>query len=152
MLILLHRSRFLISLLFEDGREDSIPYSQIPSENDTLSLIIPKIIHQTYKDENLPDHWKEAQEAVKQHHPDYEYMVRFTNQNPLILLRDFILTSRSFGRIKVVLSSSKLIIHPFSPPTFPIHIRFKEWMPCVICYCITMAASISTSTFPHTNP
>ena len=75
-LTLLHRSRYLIGLLFEDGGKDSIFPSDIPSENTTLPLLIPKIIHQTYKNDDLPAHWKNAQYAVKYYHPDYEYMVR----------------------------------------------------------------------------
>ena len=75
VLILLHRSRYLIGLLFEDGGRDSISPSDVPSENTTLPLLIPKIIHQTYKNEDLPEHWKNAQYAVKYYHPDYEYMV-----------------------------------------------------------------------------
>jgi len=74
VLVLLHRSRYLIGLLFEDGGRDSISPSDVPSENTTLPLLIPKIIHQTYKNEDLPEHWKNAQNAVKYYHPDYEYM------------------------------------------------------------------------------
>lgn len=81
VLILLHRSRFLIGLLFEDGGIDSIFYDEIPSENTTLPLLVPKIIHQTYKNEDLPEHWKNAQNAVKYYHPDYEYKVCISCQN-----------------------------------------------------------------------
>ncbi len=34
----------------------------------------PKIIHQTYKTTNLPEHWKISQIKWKELHPDYEYM------------------------------------------------------------------------------
>lgn len=34
----------------------------------------PKIIHQTYKDENIPDHWKISPIMWKKMHPDYVYM------------------------------------------------------------------------------
>jgi len=35
--------------------------------------MIPKIIHQTYKNENLPQMYKECQETIKYLHPDFEY-------------------------------------------------------------------------------
>ena len=34
---------------------------------------IPKIIHQTYKTEDIPDHWRTSQESWKAMHPDWEY-------------------------------------------------------------------------------
>ncbi len=35
--------------------------------------MIPKIIHQTWKDENIPDKWKKSNEMWKKTHPDWEY-------------------------------------------------------------------------------
>lgn len=35
--------------------------------------MIPKIIHQTYKDKNLPNLFKENQSIIKKLHPDFEY-------------------------------------------------------------------------------
>ncbi|EKG16492.1 hypothetical protein MPH_06268 [Macrophomina phaseolina MS6] len=34
---------------------------------------IPKIIHQTYANTSIPDHWKPAQRSCLDLHPDYEY-------------------------------------------------------------------------------
>ncbi|KKY14813.1 putative mipc synthase [Diplodia seriata] len=34
---------------------------------------IPKIIHQTYANRTIPDHWKKAQQSCLDLHPDYEY-------------------------------------------------------------------------------
>ncbi|KAF4539463.1 Mannosyl phosphorylinositol ceramide synthase SUR1 [Lasiodiplodia theobromae] len=34
---------------------------------------IPKIIHQTYANRTIPDHWKQAQQSCLDLHPDYEY-------------------------------------------------------------------------------
>jgi inositol phosphorylceramide mannosyltransferase catalytic subunit len=34
---------------------------------------IPKIIHQTYKDHNLPENYKLCQDEIKKLHPDFEY-------------------------------------------------------------------------------
>jgi inositol phosphorylceramide mannosyltransferase catalytic subunit len=74
-LFFLHRSRYLIGLLLEDGSSDLLYPLDVPPENTTLPLLIPKIIHQTYKNEDLPEHWKNAQNAVLWHHQDYQYMV-----------------------------------------------------------------------------
>lgn len=76
--IILHRSRFLFGLLFEGGFRDAIPLPSV-SSNDTqlapgLAQLIPKIIHQTYKTEDIPEHWRAGQQAVKDLHPDWEYM------------------------------------------------------------------------------
>jgi hypothetical protein len=81
---LLHRSWFLIGLLFEDGGSDRISASDIPASdsNITLPQLIPKIIHQTYITEKVPDHWQASQQAVKDLHPDYEYMVLPLSPNP----------------------------------------------------------------------
>ncbi len=49
-----------------------------PSKNSSSPqkpMIIPKIIHQTYKDENIPDIWKEGQKSCKELHPDYKYIL-----------------------------------------------------------------------------
>ncbi|MFI5172241.1 MAG: glycosyltransferase family 32 protein [Chitinophagales bacterium] len=40
-----------------------------------LKLAIPKIIHQTWKTENIPGKFKPYQEKVRQLHPDWEYIL-----------------------------------------------------------------------------
>lgn len=35
----------------------------------------PKIIHQTWKDENIPEEWKQSPSMWKQTHPDYQYIL-----------------------------------------------------------------------------
>lgn len=37
--------------------------------------LIPKIIHQTYKDENIPEKWRAGQQACIDLHPDYQYVL-----------------------------------------------------------------------------
>jgi len=37
--------------------------------------MIPKIIHQTWKNTTIPDHWKDAVNACKERHLDYQYML-----------------------------------------------------------------------------
>jgi mannosyltransferase OCH1-like enzyme len=71
----------LLSLLLEDAQADAIHRAELPSPNSSLieqrPQIIPKIIHQTYKNESIPEVWQEAQKSCIDLHPDYEYMVNF---------------------------------------------------------------------------
>lgn len=76
---LLNATSTLISLLFEDKAPDAILTSEIPAPGSDLienrTQLIPKIIHQTYINETIPDRWKEGQQACIDLHPDYEYIV-----------------------------------------------------------------------------
>lgn len=69
----------LLSLLVEDASADAIHRAELPSPNSSLieqrPQIIPKIIHQTYKNETIPEMWMEAQQSCVDLHPDYEYIV-----------------------------------------------------------------------------
>lgn len=69
----------LLSLLLEDAAADAIHHAELPSPNSSLieqrPQIIPKIIHQTYKNETIPEVWVEAQRTCIDLHPDYEYIV-----------------------------------------------------------------------------
>lgn len=69
----------LLTLLVEDASEDAIRRSDIPSPNSSLlesrPQIIPKIIHQTYINESIPERWIEPQQSCIDLHPDYEYIV-----------------------------------------------------------------------------
>ncbi|KAK2764906.1 hypothetical protein FQN54_008603 [Arachnomyces sp. PD_36] len=90
ILAFLVRSVFtLLTLLFEDASADAIRRSDIPSPNSSLidlrPQVIPKIIHQTYKNETIPEHWVEAQQSCIDLHEDYEYKL-WTNEKS----RDFI--------------------------------------------------------------
>lgn len=82
ILSLLVRSVFtLLSLLVEDAAADAIHRAELPSPNSSLietrPQVIPKIIHQTYKNETIPEVWREAQRSCIDLHPDYEYIVSF---------------------------------------------------------------------------
>ncbi|KAI5294123.1 hypothetical protein KEM52_004671 [Ascosphaera acerosa] len=69
----------LIALLLEDCAADAIHRSELPSQNssliDTRPQLIPKIIHQTYKNETIPSVWQDAQKSCIQLHDDYEYIL-----------------------------------------------------------------------------
>jgi inositol phosphorylceramide mannosyltransferase catalytic subunit len=75
----LHLVSTLLSLLIEDASRDAILRSEIPAPNssllDTRPKLIPKIIHQTYINESIPELWKPAQKACIDLHPDYEYIM-----------------------------------------------------------------------------
>lgn len=79
LIFLLHSVSTLLSLLIEDASGDAIPRAEIPAPNSTLletrPPLIPKIIHQTYKNESIPDRWKAAQQSCIDLHPDYEYIM-----------------------------------------------------------------------------
>ncbi|EED12450.1 MIPC synthase subunit (SurA), putative [Talaromyces stipitatus ATCC 10500] len=84
ILSFLVRSVFtLLTLLVEDASADAIHRSDIPSPNSSLiesrPQIIPKIIHQTYINESIPEHWIEPQQSCINLHPDYEYKL-WTNE------------------------------------------------------------------------
>lgn len=69
----------LLTLLIEDGSADAIYSAEIPAPNspliENLTQLIPKIIHQTYVNETIPEHWREAQRSCIDLHEDYEYKV-----------------------------------------------------------------------------
>lgn len=69
----------LLTLLIEDGSADAIHSAEIPAPNspliDNLPQLIPKLIHQTYVNETIPEHWREAQRSCIDLHEDYEYKV-----------------------------------------------------------------------------
>jgi mannosyltransferase OCH1-like enzyme len=67
----------LLTLLVVDGREDQIARGELPAPNSGAiseqPQLIPKIIHQTYVNESIPEHWKGPQQSCLDLHPDYEY-------------------------------------------------------------------------------
>lgn len=69
----------LLTLLIEDGSADAIHSPEIPAPNspliDNMPQLIPKIIHQTYVNDSVPEHWREAQRSCIELHEDYEYKV-----------------------------------------------------------------------------
>lgn len=77
---LVHSVFTLLSLLIEDGANDAIHRAELPAPNSPLidgrPQLIPKIIHQTYINESVPGHWREAQRSCIDLHEDYEYKVR----------------------------------------------------------------------------
>jgi len=75
-----HNVWTLLSLLVVDGSEDAISRAELPAPNSVAinerPRLIPKIIHQTYVNDTIPEHWREPQKSCLDLHPDYEYKVR----------------------------------------------------------------------------
>lgn len=71
--------RWLFVLLLDSGASDAIHPIEIPGVNSPLIELrpqyIPKIIHQTWKNETVPEKWLEPQKTCQDLHPDYEYML-----------------------------------------------------------------------------
>lgn len=67
----------LLGLLVASGREDMILRGELPAPNSgTINdrpQLIPKIIHQTFKNESIPELWQGPQQSCLDLHPDYEY-------------------------------------------------------------------------------
>ncbi|KAF2484719.1 SUR1-like protein [Neohortaea acidophila] len=67
VIFLLHTVWTLLSLLVVSGAEDMITKSELPAPGSSSkpggSPMIPKIIHQTYKNASIPAVWQEAQQS-----------------------------------------------------------------------------------------
>lgn len=74
---ILHTVWTLMSLLVVDGSADAISRAELPAPGsdliDVRTQMIPKIIHQTYKNASIPDVWKEPQASCLALHDDWEY-------------------------------------------------------------------------------
>ncbi|KAL8974294.1 MAG: hypothetical protein Q9197_001469 [Variospora fuerteventurae] len=77
VVFLVHQVYTLLTLLVEDGSADAIHSAEIPAPNspliDKMPQYIPKIIHQTYINDSVPELWREAQKSCVDLHEDYEY-------------------------------------------------------------------------------
>ncbi|KAH9827325.1 glycosyltransferase family 32 protein [Teratosphaeria destructans] len=73
---LVHAVWSLLLLLVIDGAEDAISKAELPAPGSSRlsdrELIIPKIIHQTYKNESIPEVWQEAQQSCIDLHQEDE--------------------------------------------------------------------------------
>jgi len=59
----LYEASSLIALIFEDGLADSVTLDMIEAMGNRSEVQhpIPKFIHQTWKNENIPEQWQIAQ-------------------------------------------------------------------------------------------
>ncbi|KAL3468108.1 nucleotide-diphospho-sugar transferase [Aspergillus heterothallicus] len=76
LFLLIRSVSTLLSLLFETAAADAIRCAELPSSNsvEQSPQVIPKIIHQTYINETIPERWVDAQQSCIELHPDYEYI------------------------------------------------------------------------------
>ena len=69
----------LLSLLVVDGSNDAILPAELPAPNskavDEVPQLIPRIIHQTYANDTIPEVWKQAQTSCLSLHKTWEYKV-----------------------------------------------------------------------------
>jgi mannosyltransferase OCH1-like enzyme len=87
----------LISLLSDEAWRERlsepelrpVEYSQDSSGNliPDRELLIPKIIHQTYKTEEIPERWEPLQKSCKEGNADYEYIL-WTDASAEQFIRD----------------------------------------------------------------
>jgi len=78
---LVYQVSTLLTLLVEDASADAIHSVEVPAPNSpsiaNMPQLIPKIIHQTYINESIPEIWREARQSCIELHEDYEYKVCF---------------------------------------------------------------------------
>ncbi|KAG0665444.1 zinc-finger protein [Maudiozyma exigua] len=87
----------LITLIIDDTGKEALTYDELNPKNlsyninnstsTTKSLLIPKIIHQTYKTTDIPEHWKEGQQRCIDLHPDYKYLL-WTDEMALNFIKE----------------------------------------------------------------
>jgi hypothetical protein len=130
----------LIALLFESGLQTAIDPEQLNVRSGWGEdrRPIPKIIHQTWKNETVPEMWSIAQYSCRDLHPDYQYIVA----SPLLTL--FVLLMTSYGRMRRVGSLLRRSILGFWRPLIRIRIILKEPMSFAISHYIIMVGFTST--------
>ena len=142
--VLLNAFSTLISLLFEDGSADAIARAEIPAPGSDLienrTQLIPKIIHQTYINESIPEQWKAGQESCKALHKDYEYKVGLLG---IALKSVSESNSRSYGLTRSPASSSSPNTRGSSRPSTITPSLSSVQMRFDTSYLHTMAASTS---------
>ncbi|CAI4036818.1 hypothetical protein SMKI_16G1160 [Saccharomyces mikatae IFO 1815] len=77
LLSIIHYTFDLLTLCIDDTFKDAILEEDLnpPPGASPMPQLIPKIIHQTYKTEDIPEHWKEGRQKCLDLHPDYKYIL-----------------------------------------------------------------------------
>lgn len=65
----------MLTLCIDDTVKDAILEEDLNPDAPPKPQLIPKIIHQTYKTEDIPEHWKEGRQKCLDLHPDYKYIL-----------------------------------------------------------------------------
>jgi predicted protein tyrosine phosphatase len=136
----------LLSLLLEDAQADAIHRAELPSPNSSLieqrPQIIPKIIHQTYKNESIPEVWQEAQKSCIDLHPDYEYMVTDLARLKNICANVFFFFFCSYGQTRSPANSLPLNIRGFWTHSMGTSILFSAPIPSATSFWLIMEEPI----------
>lgn len=77
ILFLLYQTFDLITLIHDDTLQDALLDVDLnpPPNSPPKPQLIPKIIHQTYKDTNIPLKWQKGQQNCINLHQDYQYIL-----------------------------------------------------------------------------
>jgi hypothetical protein len=124
----------LLSLLLEDAQADAIHRAELPSPNSSLieqrPQIIPKIIHQTYKNESIPEVWH------------YEYMVTDLARLKNICANVFFFFFCSYGQTRSPANSLPLNIRGFWTHSMGTSILFSAPIPSATSFWLIMEEPI----------
>lgn len=74
VLFLLYQTFDLITLIYDDSYQDALLDIDL-NPTSPKDQLIPKIIHQTYKDTNIPLKWQKGQQNCINLHQDYQYIL-----------------------------------------------------------------------------
>ncbi|KAL3235361.1 Mannosyl phosphorylinositol ceramide synthase CSH1 [Nakaseomyces bracarensis] len=86
----------LLMLCIDDSYKDALTETDLNPPRDRITgkeisdnrpELIPKIIHQTYKTEDIPEQWKESQQKCLDLHPDYKYIL-WTDEMALNFIKE----------------------------------------------------------------
>lgn len=77
LLVLLYGCFDLLTLVVDDTFQDALTSTDLnpPDSSIMRHELIPRIIHQTYKTNDIPQHWKDGQQKCIDLHPDYKYIL-----------------------------------------------------------------------------
>ncbi|MCJ1351140.1 MAG: hypothetical protein MMC33_001122 [Icmadophila ericetorum] len=104
LVFLIHSVFTLLELLIEDGSADALSRAELPALDSTVPdlrpALIPKIVHQTWKNETIPEIWRKPRQDCIDIHPDYEYKL-WTDASSLDFIEKefpwFVKTFRGYG-------------------------------------------------------
>ena len=74
---------------YTNSREDSSSETCSYSSNDDFDVKIPKIIMQTWIDNDIPKKWKCSPESIKKVMPDWEYVLMTDTDNRKFVKKHF---------------------------------------------------------------
>lgn len=77
LIVILYVTFDPLTLAVDDTFQDALLDIELnpPPDTPEKPQLIPKIIHQTYKTKEIPEHWKEGRQKCLDLHPEYEYIL-----------------------------------------------------------------------------